>query len=198
MTEAILDPITATPCFAGPSGRAWRCRPPLYREEPGFNEGEDAHAAGWVIEAPQAHPFWHSYLMTLIHLRPLPVNRPTIFYLEGATHEIWLHALTPDGSRQKLVDGHSPGGEASNLLVPLNFAAQLIELSDESAVKRCEAAIQRVCDGTLSPDTDHIRTWMHLFGDNMIKDRKRAGETLLVTPGGVVRIPARPGPQDLN
>lgn len=198
MVNPDLDSITSVPQFTGPSGRAWLCLPPLYREEPGFKEGSYADVASWVIEVPRAHPWWHSYSMTLIHLRPLPDDRPTKFYLAGATHEIWLYALTPDGSRQKLIDGHSPGGEACNFLIPLNFAAQFIEPSDEDAVKRCEAAIQRVCDGTLSPDTDHIRTWMHSFGDNMVKDKKRAGETLLVTPGGVVRIPPRLGPQDLN
>lgn len=198
MDEAALDPITSAPDFVGSSGRAWVCRPPLYRKEPGYREGNYADVASWVIEAPRAHPFWHSYYITLVHLRPLPDNRPTIFYLDGATHEFWLHALAPDGSRQKLIDGHPSGGEACNLLVPLNFAAQFIEPSDANAMRRCEAAIQRICDGTLSPDTDNIRAWMYLFGDNMVKDKKRAGETLLVTPGGVVRIPARPGPQDLN
>jgi hypothetical protein len=188
MVEPILDQITSTPTFTGSAGRAWLTHSP---REP----GDSADVASWVIEAPGAHPLWHSYFMMLIHLRPLPVPQQTIFYLGGATHEIWLYALHPDGSRQKRIDGYAEG---CDLLVPLNFAAQFIEPSDEVAVKRCEAAIQRVCDGTLSPDTDYIRSWMHLFGDNMVKDKKRAGETYIVTPEGVVTIPARPGPQDLN
>lgn len=194
-----LNSIAAEPHLAGNAGRAWRCDLGALRTRIGRSAGDDSTLAFWVIEAPFAHPVWHSYHIALIHLRPMPDGRTTKFHLDGATHEMWLHALDPDGKRQPLIEGHMWGPKTCQPLKPLNFAAQFVEVSDEAARLRCEKAIQRICDGTLSPDTDYIRHWMHLFGDNMIRgDKKTAGETRIVTEAGEIVIPAQPGPQDIH
>lgn len=193
------DPISISPHITGSVGRAWSCDLEALRQRIGKSSEDDGTLAFWVIEAPWAHPIWHSYHMALLHLRPMADGRPTKFYLEGATHEIWLHALDPDGKRQPLIEGHMWGKDTCQPLTPINFSSQFIEQSDDSAKARCEKAIQRICDGTLSPDTDYVRHWMHLFGDCMVKgDKKRAGETRIITPSGEIIIPAQPGPQDLN
>ena len=201
----VQDEITTLPEIAAAHGRAWRCDLDGLRRKLGVARDGDATLVMWVIEAPWAHPFWHSYVLVLVHLRPLPDGRPTKLYFEGATHELWLHALDPGGRRQPLISGFEPLGSAScRPLTPINFAAQFIEPDDTSALGRVERAVRRVCNGTLSPDTDFIRQWMHLFGDNMIKgDKKRAGETRIVIGAEGERstelvIPPRPGPQDLN
>ncbi len=54
---------------------------------------------------------------------------------------------------------------------PGNFASQFVEISDELARERVKAAVQKVCDGQLSPDTDFTSQWIKLFGDCMMKDR---------------------------
>lgn len=193
-----LDEITNAPDFTGNHGRAWRCNISAIRERLGVSEEDDSTLGFWLMEAQWAHPVWHSYLMVLVHLRPMRDKRPTKFYLDGATHEMWLYALNPAGNRQKVIDGEGIGPHSCQWLTPMNFAAQFIELTDELATARCEDAVQKVCDGKLSPDTDFIRHWMHLFGDNMIKDKRHAGETRIIGPGIDVVIPARPGPQDMH
>jgi hypothetical protein len=142
-------------------------------------------------------------VIVLVHLRPLPDGRPTMFYLDGATHEMWLQALDPDGSREKVIAGAPLGRATCQVLTPTNFAAQFIAEDDEAALIRIRDAVRRICEGTLNPDTDYIRHWMHLVGDNMIKDKARAGETRIVlgvgTPNATeVVIPAKPGPQDMH
>lgn len=87
---------------------------------------------------------------------------------EDGTHEIWLYALDPDCKRNAaVVDGINGG----SWLQPKNFAAQFIEIADELAQDRVRSAVQKVCDGRLSPDVDFMSQWAVLFGNNMLKDR---------------------------
>lgn len=60
-------------------------------------------------------------------------------------------------------------GEAPHVLSPLNFAAQFIAENDDAAAARIRDAVQRICDGTLSPDDDFRWQWIELFGGNMVK-----------------------------
>jgi hypothetical protein len=168
MPTDITDPISATPTLIGEHGRAWLCDMKEGCRKMNINIENEAMLAHWVIEAPWAHPAWHSYSLCLLHLRPLADKRPTTFYLDDATHEIWLMAMNPDKDRNSLIaDGITRG----HWLSPLNFVAQFIEISDELAFERIRKTVQLVCDGKLSPDTDWIQDWAALFGNNMIKDR---------------------------
>jgi hypothetical protein len=196
MMEAHEDAVTLAPDVTGPHGRAWAVRLASARLARGFKPEDDAMVAGWVVEAPWAHPAWHSYALLLMHLRPMPDNRPTKFYLEGATHEIWLYALNPDFPRQPMIERLE-----LRFLTPLNFAAQFIAESDAAASNRALQAVMDICAGNLSPDTDFIRYWAARFGGNMLKDG--AGETrLILNPGEddalEIVIPPHPGPQDLH
>ena len=167
----IADPITTPPEISGGHGRAWRCDLDAARLRWAVNAENDCCLDHWVVEAPWAHPIWHSYSLVLIHLRPLSDGRKTKFYVDGATHELWLWALDPDKNRIPMLSG----GDAAGLwLIPLNFAAQFIEVADDLAQQRVRSAIQRICDGTLSPDTDFRSMWIDLFGNNMMKDRPGA------------------------
>jgi hypothetical protein len=120
----------------------------------------------WLIEAPWAHPMWHSYILSLIHLRPIEGVKPPVIHLKGATHEMMLWALDPQADRRPLMDGTAI---RMPFLSPANFAAQLTARTDEDACIRVRNAVQRIADGKLSPDTDYLRLWIRLFGDNMIK-----------------------------
>jgi hypothetical protein len=148
------------------SGRAWsldvNC---LF---PRLDRSRHAMIAWWLIEAPWAHPIWHSYALTLMHLRQVCPDMKRIFHLDGATHELCLHALKPEGNREMLF---SIGfGEGSCIpMYPPNFAAQIIEESDQEAVQRIEDTVHDICDGKLSPDTDFRRDWVARFGDNMVR-----------------------------
>ena len=163
----IKQPINLPPDISGVSGKAWSVD--LAGQEPSlkFIQKDDATLTHWVVEAPWAHPVWHSYSIVLLHLRPL-VGKTTLFYKEGATHEIWVYAQNPDSNRTKLIQG---GPLKDYWLHPMNFAAQFIELTDELALERVKGSVQQICDGKLSPDTDFIQDWARLYGNNMMKDR---------------------------
>lgn len=163
-----LDIVDATPSHIGRMGRAWRLDWPAIMQR-AIDDGHaspeevarDCTVADWLIEAPYAHPAWHSYNLICTHLRD--VGLVTKLYLEGATHEMWLYAMNPEVSRQEIITGEKIGG----WLTPLNFAAQLICPSDEAAVRLMEIAALDVCAGTLCPDIDYAVHWRARFGDNM-------------------------------
>jgi len=193
------DRVDHATALAGMHGRAWIVDLETMRRRLGFEVSADCTGVCWVIEAPSAHPIWHSYMLTLISLRPMP-GIETVFHLDGATHEFWLYALEPDAPRQSIIAGME-NSLSRWWLNPCNFAAQFIAPSDKEALHRIRSAVARICEGQLSPDTDYIRHWMYLFGDNMVKDKGRAGETRIVLDLGgpkktEIVIPAKPGPQD--
>ena len=93
------DDIGKMPDLIGGSGRAWRMDLGAMRTFQNIEAENDGTIVGWVVEAPWAHPLWHSYVILSSHLRPLPDQRKTIFYLPDATHEIWVYALDPEQPR---------------------------------------------------------------------------------------------------
>lgn len=123
----------------------------------------------WLVEAPWAHPAWHSYYIGTIHLRHEGVLR----YVEGGTHELVVAVIDPRVERQRIVDGDT--SMKGIFLAPLNFAAQFIELDDEMARDRIKRTVQEIVDEKLSPDTDYVRDWVRLFGGNMLQDHYKEG-----------------------
>lgn len=150
------------PQIVGPHGRAWRSNLAVARKKA---ENEDATLAIWIINAAWAHPIWHSYALFLVHLRPIADNRETLIYLEGATHELHLHALDPDKPLAPAIAGE----KAPSVLTPPNFCAQLVRSSDDEALKDVQTSVSDICDRKLSPDTDFRQQWIALYGDNMLR-----------------------------
>ncbi len=167
-TAPIKDPVMARPSISGPHGRAWLCDNANGRRMMNIDPADDGTLAHWVIEAPWAHPVWHSYSLVLIHLRPMPDKRKTLIYLDGATHELWLYVIDPGHDRNNMI---ATGLVDGDWLHPGNFAGQFIELDDELAQDRIKQTVQQICNGNLSPDTDHQSSWVRLFGDHMMKYR---------------------------
>lgn len=165
----IKHPITAAPVVTGAYGRAWLCDVAEAVRRAGLGPDDHGCLSHWIVEAPWAHPVWHSYALVLVHLRPLAAGRQTLLYLEGATHEIWLSALDPDVDRNDML----AAGVVAGWLRPMNFAAQFIEIADELARGRVQQTVQAICDGRLIPDTDARADWISLYGDNMQRDRPR-------------------------
>ncbi|NOU05325.1 MAG: hypothetical protein HOO99_04000 [Hyphomicrobiaceae bacterium] len=159
------EEISQKPDVSGSCGVAWSvdlaALRRAFRDEP----DSDGTVAVWIVDAPWAHPLWHSYAIVMLHLRPLSGASSPNIYLEGATHEVWVQALNPDVPREPAIRGHC----VWSYLTPLNFGAQFIDADDGAAIERVHRSVQMICDGTLSPDTDYVRHWIHLYGDNMIK-----------------------------
>ncbi len=164
----VTDKIEQAPFYAPSTGfgRAWRCDVEAGFKDAGMVPAEHANIASWVVEAPFAHPVWHSYGFTLVHLRDIPGAPKATIILPGATHEFLVWALDPEKPRDRIV---KLGDVMGSRLSPCNFVAQLVADSDQAAISRIEDAIREVCGGWLSPDTDYISQWTERFGDNMIR-----------------------------
>jgi hypothetical protein len=156
------------PDYRGRAGRAWQARLELIRERliRAGRASQDAMIAHWIVEAPWSHQVIHSYSIVLLHLRHMMGKQPVTRYLEGATHEVHLRAIHPMADRGEMLRGPVNKG---NWLEPVVFAAQIVEASDESAAQRVRRAVELVCDGRVSPEISHVRTWAQLFGDNMLR-----------------------------
>lgn len=162
----ITDPIAKVPDVSGTRSRAWLCDLAEGRRSKGFAAEDDATLAHWVVEAPWAHPLWHSYSLVLVHLRDMPDNRPTKIWKPGATHEIWVWSIDPDKDRREMIE---TGIVEGHWLRPMNYGGQFIAEGDDVARAAVLRAVTLVCAGSLSPDTDFRWQWVELFGNDMVK-----------------------------
>lgn len=169
MADPADDPITTPPTRWGSFGRAWQLDIRALLIMNGHDPDNDAGIDLWMVEASRAHPAWHTYIMLMIHLRPLPGSGDPVIYLPGATHEFGLWALSDLAKRQDILDN---GHWAQWRLAPMNFAAQIIA-TDEEAKGRLLGSVMEILQGAISPDTDYASWWAHTWGDNMLKDRER-------------------------
>lgn len=167
----IMDEITTPPTLVGSVGRAWLFD--IEEQTSRLKLPPHSSIAQWLIEAPWAHPIWHSYVLSLIHLRPLGERSDAslITYLKGATHELVLYALDPELKREGALNDCRLVARAC--LSPKNYADQLIAPDDAAAAERIRAAVQDIIDGRLSPDTDHQAAWIARFGGHMMKKEYR-------------------------
>jgi hypothetical protein len=102
-----------------------------------------------LLHRPDAHPVWHSYVVSLVHLRPLPELPPPNLAHQDSSHEIMVIALDPD---------FAPDPTDKSTLHPLhppNLNHQLRGRTDETALALFNAFVQALSTGGLNPDTDH-------------------------------------------
>jgi hypothetical protein len=179
-TKDAAPRLSAPATKTGAMGKAWKLDLEAWRARyPGKSDGG---ICGWIVEAPWAHPMWHSYFLSAVHLRELPGMPPARIYLPGATHEVMLFALDPYQTPRL--------DEMSSYLMPANFTGQWIAESDEAAVAKVEATVDDILAGRLSPDTDHLRSWMERFSDSNVKApwKELGGSTLVGVSGDTAVI----------
>lgn len=164
-----IKPVTTAPTMNLAHGKAWRIDLPAVRVRLKVNPEQDAAIDAWLIEAPWAHPAWHSYLVIVIHLRPMPGTEPPILYNPHATHELIVMALDPNGDRDHLLE-HSLSDHCRTLEPP-NYIGQIVEITDDLARDRVRRAVEMICQGDLSPDTDYRAQWVAMFGDHAMRER---------------------------
>lgn len=167
--DSTASPIEPLEILEFGSRRAWRLDWVAKLRRAGHDPALDGVVASWIIQAPWAHFLWHSYWLHFVHLRPIERGEgviPTKFYLEGATHEIWLYALDPEVPLEISIGNE----KMPAVLTPKNFASQLILESDEAAVELARSTAKDVLEARLNPDTDAIRYWWARFGSNMRRE----------------------------
>jgi hypothetical protein len=141
--------LNEIPDLVGLHGKAW-----VYRLAPKTID-ESATLKMWIVSAPWAHPAWHSYAIGVIHLRTIVGVAPAKRYHSDATHEVMVAALDPEKPIEL--------DKQVAFLTPMNYMEQFKAESDEAALKHVEQAVQDICDGKLSPDTDFKLDWLARF-----------------------------------
>lgn len=101
-----------------------------------------------LLHRPDAHPLWHSYQVSVVHLRPMVGVRDAAYTGPGATHEIQIIALDPESTP----DPSDPS--TLKRLSPPNLVYQLRARSDGGARDVFRAFVAELSSGALSPDTD--------------------------------------------
>lgn len=169
--------LALPPTKQGPHGKAWRMDLAAIRAHLGK---QGAEIDTWIVEAPYSHPMWHSYMLAVVHLRPVDGFPAAVVHLPGATHEVMLYALDPS---------HTPRLDRNpRLLHPANFHGQWIAESDEGAIAKVDSCVDLIIAGQLSPDTDFRRDWIALFSaSNMLGPDIPPG-LVVAGPTGVVVV----------
>jgi hypothetical protein len=131
---------------------------------------QQATLAAWFLNCPGQSPGWDRYLLSVIHLRPIPRARPAAILVPGATHEVILFALDPI-RRPQPTRPHS-----WKPLLPINVMEQVQLPDDDAARTLLRGAARAVMDGLLPAEpalsgavepwrTSMIRTAAHLRGE---------------------------------
>jgi hypothetical protein len=152
------------PTLQGAAARAWLVDGPATIERGIFDPNDPRIPNSlplWVVHAPNAHPVWSCYIIACVALAPVPGLPDAKIYMPGATHEVFVAALDPDLIPE--LDG------IPQMLRPLNFAGQFIEVSNDAAATRVQQAVQDVVDGALNPDTDFCHDWVTRFSGSNLK-----------------------------
>lgn len=191
----MIDDISIPPTDIGPRGRYWEIPLDIARKTFGVANPDDSTICCLCVEAPYANMMWHSYMLNIIHLRPLPGEgrKPPVIHLPGATHEILVAALDPETPRRKFIEGKAQ----SKYLSPINFIGQMILSSDAEAADILHKTARDVVDATLNPDTDYIKWWAKRFGAHCLKPGWDAGSRIMFG-GKELHIPAQPVPEDFK
>lgn len=126
--------------YVGAAGRATEVVHELEDSDP---RATAATLGQWFLQCPGQSPVWQHYLLSVIHLRPIPWVIPAVVIRKGATHEVMLVALDPK---------KNPVPEDFRTwtwLSPVNFLGQIELPSDEDARKVLETLAHAVADGIL-------------------------------------------------
>ena len=114
-----------------------------------------------LLRRPDAHPVWHTYQVSLVHLRPLPGGPAPKLTSADASHEIVILALDPEHEADPQVPS------TIRPLMPPNLAHQLRGRTDDAALTVFAAFVQALLVGELNPDTDHRQcqiAWLKRWG----------------------------------
>jgi hypothetical protein len=135
------------PDLHGVAGEAWMVDAKSAVKKP----DQQAVLAFWQATIPGAHPFWHSYAISVIHLRPIAGVKDAHKHYPEAVYEICVLALDPD---KPLSDPKDGGNFEMKPLVPLNLQFQFHGITDEQAGDLARALVGEYVSGRISPDTD--------------------------------------------
>lgn len=125
--------------LSGPLGAGYEC---LLVDDPDIPD-QQATVTSWFLDCPAQSPAWSHYLLSIIHLRPIPGVRPAVIREPHATHEVMVIALDPRGNP------HPEDTETWRFLTPVNVCEQVQLPSDADAVELAADCARAVVNGVL-------------------------------------------------
>lgn len=108
-----------------------------------------------ILRRPDAHPVWHDYVLSLVHLREVREFPKPNLRTEFSTHELICFALDPSFDNQP---------ECYSRLTPPNLVYQFERLTDNLAKEAFNTFLACLSAKMVSPDTDHRRAQQALLG----------------------------------
>lgn len=150
------------PDFEGVSGRnAFRVVQPTERHHLVLkNPAWTAQLAGFLVNAPGAHPFWSQWMIALVHLRPIPNTPPPKLHKPDRGYEIMCHAIDPEKGIVT-IDMLDEQANRVPMLEPIDWVVQLSnKLRDDQAIAITQHVIESIMSGRASPDSDFRYFWI--------------------------------------
>lgn len=121
--------------------------------------GAECTVTWWLLEGPW-HPVWPQFVLSVVHLRPMPGWPAPNLHFDGATHELLVVALNPgDPPAQHKAATLTEGGfrAVGGYLKPVDVVHQFTA-TDSEMVELAELCARACVDGLLTPSTDDART----------------------------------------
>lgn len=136
--------MNSTPQKEGRAGKAWRM--PLDMDD-------KAHSTlkQWAVFCPKAHPFWSWFVVSVVHLRPVPgLPYPKLF---DARSQWEIGVLACNLKTEREFDMLRP--ETWKVMLPPNSMMQFHgPLGDEDAMAVVDGLVEAFVRGQVSPDSD--------------------------------------------
>lgn len=136
------------PTLQGPAGKAWEI---VGDGGPGL--------VSYLLHVPGAHIAWGSWLVGVVHLRPVAGMAPPKLHYPTAGHEFLIVSVNPERHGMYA----DPDGGPFHFLEPADVVYQFDGLTDAQAMLLGTLAAQRIVEGMLSPDSDFRRLWVELL-----------------------------------
>lgn len=118
-----------------------------------------ATITSFFLHCPGQSPAWSDYCLAVVHLRPVEGVREPVINVPGATHEVLLFALDPDGKNGLAL---STDPDSWGILTPLNLVYQVHLDSDAAAREMLCMCAQAIVNGALwaePPLSGQIEPW---------------------------------------
>ena len=138
----------------------------LKNEDPLYTVGS------WIVWAPWIHPMWQHYVVSVVHLRPMP-GPPVEFQFKGATHEFMVLCVSPD---VVFIPEELVGGSMIDCMLPPSIVQQFVTSTDAEALELCGRAMKLFFYEGVSIDSDNQETWKQYFlGGNSGREKRQPG-----------------------
>jgi len=153
----MIHPIKQDPISEFPDGNVWEV---VCKDHP-------TCLRVVILRRPDAHPVWHDYVLSLVHLREVPKWPKPNLRTEFRTHELICFALDPSVDNQP---------ECYSRLTPPNLVYQFERMTDNLAKEAFNTFLACLSAKMVSPDTDHRRAQQALLNTIEMEVWEEAGK----------------------